>query len=54
MINSILNRHTDYVHFQNIKTPTDIITDQTEIKNHIATHFENWIKHKPINQHIFN
>jgi hypothetical protein len=35
MINSILNRHTDPVYFHNIKTNNSVITDPTEILQHI-------------------
>jgi ribonuclease HI/endonuclease/exonuclease/phosphatase family metal-dependent hydrolase len=54
MINSILNRHTDSVHFDNIKTDTSIITEPNDIKSHIQDHFEKWTSHRPFDQHIFN
>jgi hypothetical protein len=54
MINSILNHHTDCVYFHNIKTPTDLITNPTHIKNHIRSHFENWTAYRPFNTSIFN
>ena len=54
MINSILNRHTDPVHFDNIKTNNDLITDPTQIKSHIQQHFQQWTSYWPYNQEIFN
>ena len=39
MINSILNRYTDPVHFNNIKTQTNILKDPTRIKDYIRLHF---------------
>ena len=42
MINSVLNRHKDHVHFDNIKTENDLITDPKQIKNHIRNYFDNW------------
>ena len=40
MINSILNRHTDHVLFQNFKTDTDLITDPDLIKEQVKNHFD--------------
>ena len=54
MINSILNRHKDTVHFHNIKTNTDIITDPQEIKCHITNHFKEWTAHHPYSETIFD
>jgi len=54
MINSILNRHKDTVHFHNIKTNTDIITDPQEIKRHITNHFKEWTAHHPYSETIFD
>jgi hypothetical protein len=54
MINSILNRHTDTVQFQNIKTDMDVITDPKDIKDHIKNHFEKWTAHHPYDETIFN
>ena len=54
MINSILNRHTDHVFFQNFKTDTDLITDPKLIKEQIKNHFDQWTEFKPINQQTFN
>ena len=42
MIDSILQRHTDHVHFQNISTPNEIITELHLIQEHIQRHYENW------------
>ena len=53
MINSILNRHTDPVHFDNIKLENDIITDSPTIKEYIQSHFCQWTAHNPYNQSIF-
>ena len=39
MINSILNRHTDPIYFDNIKTEDNIITNPSCIKQHILLHF---------------
>ncbi|CAG8611484.1 5157_t:CDS:2 [Ambispora leptoticha] len=39
MINSILDKRTDTVTFQNIKLPNTIITDPYEIRNHIQNPF---------------
>ena len=49
MINSILNRHTDTVVFDNIKLSNSIITKPQEIRQHIKDHFTNWTKHNPYN-----
>ena len=54
MINSILNRHKDPVHFHNITTTNQVITDPTLIKQHISHHFEQWTHHQPYNQTIFD
>ena len=54
MINSILNRHTDYVSFQNFKTDTDLITDFKLIKKQIRNYFDQQTEFKPINQQTFN
>ena len=54
MINSILNRHTDTVHFENIKTDTSIITDPEKIKSHITNHFSEWTAQHPYDEAIFN
>ena len=54
MINSILDRHTDYISFDNIKTENDLITDPKLIKNHIKNHFDNWTNHHAIDEQIFN
>jgi len=54
MINSILDRHTDYISFDNIKTENDLITDPKLIKNHIKNHFDNWTNYHPIDEQIFN
>ena len=39
MINSILNKHTDHVSFQNFKTDTDLITNPKLIKEQIKNYF---------------
>ena len=54
MINSILNRHTDTVHLQNIKTSNSIITDPIEIKQHVSDHYNEWTAHHPFDENIFN
>jgi hypothetical protein len=54
MINSILNRHNDPVHFHNIKTDTDIISDPNEIKQHISDHFNKWTAQHPYDEAIYN
>ena len=54
MINSILNRYKEPVHFHNIKTDSDIITDHKQIKQHISDHFNEWTAHHPYNEQIFN
>jgi hypothetical protein len=54
MINSILNRHTDTVHLQNIKANDSLITDPTEIKQHVSNHFNEWTAHHPLDEDIFN
>ena len=54
MINSILDRHTDHVSFQNFKTDTDLITDPKLIKEQIKNHFDQWTEFKSINQQTFN
>src|ERR1043165_3863333 len=54
MINSILNRHTETVHFNNIKTDTETITDPITIKQHISNHYNEWTAHTPFNTAIFN
>jgi hypothetical protein len=54
MINSILNRHTDHISFDNIKTENDLITDPKLIKNYIKNHFDNWTNYHPIDEQIFN
>ena len=53
MINSVLNRHKDHVHFDNIKTENDLITDPKQIKNHIRDHFDNWTKPEAIADVIY-
>jgi hypothetical protein len=53
-INSILDRYQPPVHFSNIKLPNQLITDPTQIKQHIQAHFFNWTAHKPINQLLFD
>ena len=50
MINSILNRHTDPVIFDNIKLSDSIITKPQDIRQHIKDHFTNWTKHNQYNQ----
>jgi hypothetical protein len=40
MIDSILNRHTDPVHFENIKTEDKVYTTAKEIKQQIQQHYE--------------
>jgi hypothetical protein len=50
MINSILNRHTDPVIFDNIKLSDSIITKPQDIRQYIKDHFTNWTKHNPYNQ----
>ena len=37
--NSILDRHTNHVSFQNFKTDTDLITDPKLIKKQIKNYF---------------
>src|SRR6185437_7393071 len=54
MINSILNRHTDPVHFDNIKTQTNILTDPPEVKNYIRSHFSQWTGKNAYNRQIFS
>src|SRR5205085_10456580 len=54
MINSILNRHTNYVLLQNFKTDTDLITDSDLIKEQVKNHFDQWTEYRPTNQQIFN
>ena len=49
MIDSILQRHTDPIIFNNITYPDSIIDDPKEIKTEIRKHFEEWTKHNPIN-----
>jgi hypothetical protein len=41
MINSILHKHTDLVHFYNIVTENDIITEPDQILEYVQIHFEN-------------
>src|SRR5260364_152290 len=53
IINSILNRHTDSVYFDNIKTEDNIITNPSCIKQHIQSHFCQWTAHQSHNQTIF-
>ena len=53
-INSILNRYQPPVHFTNIKLSNQLITDPTQIKQHIRSHFSNWTAFKPINQQLFD
>ena len=50
MINSILNKHTDHVSFQNFKTDIDLITDPDLIKEQVKNYFDQWTKHRSINQ----
>jgi hypothetical protein len=54
MINSILNRHIDPVNFINIKTTNSLITEPSQIKQHIQQHFCNWTSHRPYDEHLFN
>ncbi len=54
MINSILDRYSESVHFNNIKTQDGIITEPTEIKSAIQQHFHQWTAHYNLNQIIFN
>ena len=54
MINSILDRHTNHVSFQNFKTDTDLITDPKLIKEQIRNHFDQWTGFKPTNQQTFD
>ena len=54
IINSVLNWHKDHVHFDNIKTENDLITDPKQIKNHIKDHFNNWTNYRIIDKQIFN
>ncbi|KAF0534298.1 reverse transcriptase [Gigaspora margarita] len=53
-INSILDRYQIPVHFSNIKLDNQLVTNPIEIKQHIQSHFHNWISYKPINQTTFN
>src|SRR5205085_7875787 len=54
MINSILNRHTDHISFQNFKTDTDLITDPNSIKEQVKNYFDQWTEYRPIDQQIFD
>ena len=49
MINSILNRHTDYVLFQNFKTDTNLITDPNLIKKQVKNYFDQQTEYRSIN-----
>lgn len=49
MINSILDRHHEPVIFHNIRTPTELIHQPTQIKQQIQSHYENWTKYNPPN-----
>src|SRR5439155_1455129 len=53
MIDSVLHRHTDRVHFDNIKTENELITDPVQIQSKINTHFENWTKSNPYNKDLW-
>ena len=53
MIDSVLHRHTDHVHFDNIKTENELITNPVQIQLKINTHFENWTKSNPYNQDLW-
>src|SRR6201988_680779 len=53
-INSILDRYQPPVHFTNIKLPNQLITDPSQIKQHIQTHFLNWTAYKPTNSNLFD
>ena len=54
MLNSILNWHKDPVKLSNIKLDQEIVTDPTDIKQHIQQHFSDWTVLRTINQDIFN
>ena len=41
MIDSILQRYTDYVQFQNISIPNEIITELYLIQEHIQKYYKN-------------
>lgn len=44
IINSVLGRHTDRVTFDNIITPTEVITQPDQIKAVTRQHFKNWTR----------
>ena len=54
MINSILDRYSEPVYFNNIKTQDRIITKPTKIKSAIRQHFHKQTAHRNLNQTIFN
>ena len=54
MINSILDRYSEPVHFNNIKTQNKIKTEPSAIKSAIQQHFYKWTAHRNLNQTIFN
>src|SRR6185437_851760 len=42
-INSILNRYHQPVYFSNIKLSNELITNPLLIKQHVRSHFYNWL-----------
>src|SRR5260364_346878 len=50
MINSVLGRYTDRVTFDNIITPTEVITQPDQIKAVTRQHFKNWTRANPPNE----
>lgn len=49
IIDSILRRKTDSVRTNKIVLPDCILTDKTEIINHIKSHFTSWRRRNPHN-----
>ena len=54
MINSILDRYSEPIYFNNIKTQNGITTELSEIKTAIQQHFHKWTAYQELNQTIFD
>ncbi|CAG8828607.1 15284_t:CDS:1, partial [Gigaspora rosea] len=49
MINSILNRRTDRVNWENIRIPNEVLVKEKDIKEATKQHYQNWTKRNPTN-----
>ena len=49
MINSILNRRTDRVNWENIRTSNEVLVKEKDIKEATKQHYQNWTKRNPTN-----